>query len=110
MKKRVLLAISIVVILMGILALIPGIKMGEEPWWHAVIKIVIGAAGVWVYFKKVGKTKTALWIIGGLLTIMGAIDLIGILKLGEEPWWHSVIKIVIGLIAFILGVTKMKND
>ena len=52
MKKIALIVISIVVIVMGILALIPGIDIGTEPVWHAIIKIVIGAAGAIIGFMK----------------------------------------------------------
>jgi hypothetical protein len=109
MKKRVLLIISVVVILMGVLALIPGINLGEEPWWHAVLKIVVGLVGVWVFYKKTGKTKTALLVIGILLAVMALIDLIGLLTLGTEPVWHSIVKIVIGAVAIYLGATTMKD-
>jgi uncharacterized membrane protein HdeD (DUF308 family) len=109
MKKRVLLIISIVVILMGVLALIPGINLGSEPWWHAVLKIVVGLVGVWVFYKKTGKTKTALLVIGILLAVMALIDLIGLLTLGTEPVWHSIVKIVIGAVAIYLGATTMKD-
>lgn len=110
MKKRVLLVISIIVILMGIMALIPGIKLGDEPWWHAVIKIVVGLVGVWVFTSKTGKTKTALLVIGILLMVMALVDVLGLLKLGTEPTWHSFVKLVIGAIAVYLGATTLKDD
>ncbi len=110
MKKRILLVISIVVILMGIAALIPSIKLGTEAWWHAAIKIVVGLVGVWVFAQKTGKTKTALLVIGILLAVMGILGLIPGLALGAEPWWHAVIKIVVGLVAIYFGVTTLKDD
>lgn len=110
MKKRVLLIISIIIILMGILALIPGIDMGTEPAWHAAVKIVVGLVGLWVSLQKTGKTKTALLVIGILLAAMGLVDVFGLLKLGTEPVWHSIAKIVIGAVAIYLGATNLKED
>jgi len=110
MKKRVLLVISIIVILMGVMALIPGIKLGEEPAWHAAVKIVVGLVGLWVSLQKTGKTKTALLVIGILLAVMGLVDVLGLLKLGTEPVWHSIVKIVIGAVAIYLGATNLKED
>ena len=110
MKKRVLLVISIIVILMGVMALIPGIKLGDEPAWHAAVKILVGLVGVWVFFNKTGKTKTALLVIGILLAVMGLVDVLGLLTLGTEPVWHSVVKIVIGAVAIYLGATNLKDS
>ena len=109
MKKRVLLIISILIILMGILALIPSINMGTEPTWYSALKIVIGLVGLWVSLQKTGKTKTALLVIGILLAAMGVLALIPSISLGDEPWWHAVIKIVIGLVAIYLGATNLKD-
>ena len=110
MKKRVLLVISIIVILMGVMALIPGINLGDEPAWHAAAKIVVGLVGLWVSLQKTGKTKTALLVIGILLAAMGLIDVLGLLTMGTEPVWHSVVKIVIGAVAIYLGATNLKED
>ncbi|HPR34638.1 MAG TPA: hypothetical protein PKY64_03115 [Anaerolineaceae bacterium] len=109
MKKRVLLVISIIVILMGVMALIPSINMGTEDAWHAAVKIVVGLVGLWVSLQKTGKTKTALLVIGILLAAMGVLALIPSISLGDEPWWHAVIKIVIGLVAIYLGATNLKD-
>jgi len=109
-KKRVLLVISIIIILMGVMALIPGIKLGDEPAWHAAVKIVVGLVGVWVFFNKTGKTKTALLVIGILLAVMGLVDVLGLLTLGTEPVWHSILKIVIGAVAIYLGATNLKDN
>ena len=109
MKKRVLLVISIIVILMGVMALIPSINMGTEDAWHAAVKIVVGLVGLWVSLQKTGKTKTALLVIGILLAIMGLVDVLGLLKMGTEPVWHSIVKIVIGAVAIYLGATNLKD-
>ena len=110
MKKRGLLVISMVVIWMGVKALIPGLKLGAEPAWHAAIKIVVGLVGLWVSLKKTGKTKTALLVIGILLAVMGLVDVVGLLNLGTEPVWHSIVKIVIGAVAIYLGATNLKKE
>ena len=110
MKKRVLLVISIIVILMGVMSFIPSIKLGTEPTWHAAVKRVVGLVGLWVSLQKTGKTKTALLVIGILLAAMGLVDVLGLLKLGTEPVWHSIVKIVIGAVAIYLGVTNIKED
>ena len=110
MKKRVLLVISIIVILMGVMSFIPSIKLGTEPTWHAAVKLVVGLVGLWVSLQKTGKTKTALLVIGILLAAMGLVDVLGLLKLGTEPVWHSIVKIVIGAVAIYIGVTNLKED
>jgi uncharacterized membrane protein len=46
MVKWTLLIVGIIVILMGILGLIPGLGLGSEPVWHAVIKIIVGAVAL----------------------------------------------------------------
>ena len=110
MKKRVLLVISILIILMGILALIPGIDMGTEPAWHAVVKIVAGLVGLWVALQKSGKTKTALLVIGILLAAMGLLDVLGLFATVTVPVWHSIVIIVVGAVAIYLGATNMKEE
>ena len=110
MKKRVLLVISIIVILMGVMSFIPSIKLGTEPTWHAAVKLVVGLVGLWVSLQKTGKTKTALLVIGILLAAMGLVDVLGLLTMGTEPVWHSIVKIVIGAVAIYLGVTNLKED
>jgi len=52
MKKTALIVISLGVLAMGVLALIPSITLGSEPVWHSVVKIVVGAAGLYIGFKK----------------------------------------------------------
>jgi hypothetical protein len=48
--KTTLIIISLAVAAMGVLGLIPGITLGSEPTWHAIVKIVIGLVGLWVGF------------------------------------------------------------
>ncbi len=52
MKKISLIVLSIIIVVMGILALFPGITIGTEPLWHAIIKIVFGLAGLFIGLKK----------------------------------------------------------
>ena len=109
MKKTVLLIISVVVILMGVLALIPGINLSTEPWWHALAKIVVGGVGVWVFYKRPALTKTALLVIGILLALMGVLALIPGIALWTTLFWHNIVVIVVGLISIYLGATTPKE-
>ena len=51
MVKKTLLIVGIIVLLMGILAVVPGLAWGTEPMWHAVLKIVVGAVATWIALK-----------------------------------------------------------
>ncbi len=53
--------------------------------------------------------KETLIIIGLILIIMGAWALSGFYPMGTEPMWHSVAKIVIGLIAMGIAVADKKG-
>jgi len=46
MVKWTLLIIGILVILMGLLGIIPGVKLGGESAWLAVTQIIIGAVAL----------------------------------------------------------------
>jgi uncharacterized membrane protein HdeD (DUF308 family) len=46
MSKVVLIIIGIIVLIMGIMGLVPGLEIGSEPMWHAILKTVIGAFGL----------------------------------------------------------------
>jgi hypothetical protein len=49
MSKTVLIIISLLVLLMGLLALFaPGWLGATEPTWHAVAKVVVGLIGLYV--------------------------------------------------------------
>lgn len=50
--KITLILISIAIIVMGILGAIPGIDIGSEPIWHAIVKIVIGLVGLFVAMRS----------------------------------------------------------
>ena len=50
--KITLILISIALIVMGILGAIPGINIGSEPIWHAIVKIVIGLVGLAVAMRS----------------------------------------------------------
>jgi uncharacterized membrane protein len=55
MVKWTLLIVGILVILMGLLGLLPGIKLGGESAWLAVIQIIVGAVALVIAI--VGKKK-----------------------------------------------------
>lgn len=110
--KNILLAVSVIVLLMGIMALIPGIDYATEPQWHAAIKIVVGLAGIFVALKSEKNIKNTMLVIGILLLIMGIAGAVPSIDLGgNEPIWHAAIKIVVGLVAlfFALGGIKKKK-
>jgi len=46
MSRIVLIIVGIIVLIMGIMGIIPGLEMGSEPVWHAILKIVVGAFGL----------------------------------------------------------------
>jgi len=52
MKKIALIVLGIIVAVMGVLALIPGIGLGSEHVWHAIVKIVVGAAAAAIGFFR----------------------------------------------------------
>ncbi len=52
MVKLLLTIYSWLLLIMGILGLIPGLPLGTEPAWHAVVKIVLGLLGIWVSMAK----------------------------------------------------------
>lgn len=52
MKKIALIVLGIIVFVMGILGLIPGLAIGTEPVWHAIVKVVIGLAATYIGFAK----------------------------------------------------------
>ncbi len=50
---RILLAVySWLLLVMGILGLIPGLNVGTEPVWHALLKIILGIIGIWASTAK----------------------------------------------------------
>lgn len=52
MYKTLLMVYSWLLLIMGILGAIPGIGLGTEPIWHAVLKIILGLIGVLVTLRK----------------------------------------------------------
>lgn len=48
MVGKLLLVYSIIITIMGILGLLPGITLGTEPIWHAIVKVILGIIGIWV--------------------------------------------------------------
>lgn len=52
MVKWLLLIYSWLFLIMGILGLIPGLNLGTEPVWHALLKIILGILGIWASTAK----------------------------------------------------------
>lgn len=46
MVKTLFLVYSLGYLIMGILGVIPGIPLGTEPTWHAILKIILGLVGI----------------------------------------------------------------
>jgi len=47
-----LFILSGALVLMGIVAIVPGLNVAVEPLWHAIAKIVIGGAGIYIAYMK----------------------------------------------------------
>lgn len=56
MVRVLLLVYSWLLLIMGILGLIPGINLGTEPIWHALLKIILGILGIWASMGKKKET------------------------------------------------------
>lgn len=54
-------------------------------------------------------SKITLIIVGIIVTVMGVLAIIPGIALGSEPVWHSVVKIVIGIIAIIIGAADKRK-
>ncbi|MEN3185616.1 MAG: hypothetical protein ABDK94_02920 [Atribacterota bacterium] len=52
MVKTLLVIYSWLLLIMGILGVIPGIPLGTEPVWHALLKIILGIVGIVVSMRK----------------------------------------------------------
>jgi uncharacterized membrane protein HdeD (DUF308 family) len=52
MKKWSLFILGILVLVMGVLALIPGIDMGSEPVWHPWVKMVLGILAILISLRR----------------------------------------------------------
>jgi len=52
MVKTLLVVYSWLLLIMGILGVIPGIPLGTEPVWHALLKIILGLVGIVVSMSK----------------------------------------------------------
>ena len=50
--------------------------------------------------------KVTLIILGIAIALMGVLALIPAIPLGTEPLWHSIAKIIVGIIAVIIGFAK----
>ncbi|MFC1640695.1 hypothetical protein ACFL2D_01450 [Patescibacteria group bacterium] len=54
-------------------------------------------------------TKISLIILGAVIALMGIGGLIPSFELGDEPVWHAVAKIVIGLVAILIAIMDKKK-
>ncbi len=54
-------------------------------------------------------SKITLIIVGIIVAVMGILAVIPGIALGSEPLWHSVVKIIIGLIAIIIGLADKRK-
>jgi len=50
--------------------------------------------------------RISLIVLGVLVAFMGILGAIPGIGLGSEPLWHSIIKIIIGVVAVIIGSAK----
>lgn len=50
-------------------------------------------------------SKTVLMIVGVLLVLMGVAALIPAWTIADEPSWHAIVKIVIGLVSIYVSAT-----
>lgn len=50
--------------------------------------------------------KTLLLVVGILVIAMGVMALIPSLGMGTEPIWHTIAKLVLGVVAFFIALTN----
>jgi len=48
-------------------------------------------------------SKPVLFILGLIITLMGILSVIPSFDFGDEPVWHGVLKIVVGVVVIILA-------
>jgi uncharacterized membrane protein HdeD (DUF308 family) len=54
-------------------------------------------------------SKITLIVVGIVVLIMGVLGTIPAIGLGSEPLWHAIVKIVIGLVAIVIGFMDKKK-
>ena len=54
-------------------------------------------------------SKITLIIVGVLVLIMGILGAIPAIGLGSEPIWHAILKIIIGIVAVVIGFMDKKK-
>ncbi|MDD5053833.1 MAG: hypothetical protein PHG04_00445 [Candidatus Nanoarchaeia archaeon] len=106
LKKTALIVLGAIIAVMGLLEITGILNLGTEPAWHAWLKVLIGAAAIIVPFTYKKQINTALYVISGLLVIMGILALIPGIDLATEPLWHSITKIVVGGIGILIARKK----
>lgn len=48
-------------------------------------------------------SKWTLIVIGLIVLLMGIMAMIPSLEIGTEPMWHAVVKVIVGLVALVVG-------
>jgi hypothetical protein len=56
----------------------------------------------------VGYAKWTLIIVGILVLIMGIAGWPGVSEMATEPDWHAILKIIVGLVAIVVGFMEKK--
>jgi hypothetical protein len=56
----------------------------------------------------VGYAKWTLIIVGILVLIMGIAGWPGVSDMATEPDWHAILKIIVGLVAIVVGFMEKK--
>ena len=54
-------------------------------------------------------SRIALIIAGILFLIMGVLGAIPSIGIGTEPIWHAIVKIVVGIVAIVIGIIDKKK-
>ncbi len=52
--------------------------------------------------------RVSLIVVGILVLVMGVMAVIPSLAIGTEPMWHAITKMVIGVVAVIIGIMSKK--
>lgn len=55
-------------------------------------------------------SRVVLIILGLGVGLMGVLALIPSLDLADEPTWHGVVKVVVGLVAVVIGAVDRKKE
>ena len=59
--------------------------------------------------RRMGYARPVLIVVGIIVLLMGILGLVPGLDLGTEPEWHAAFKIIIGLVAIVVGAMEKKE-